>query len=49
MARQVVERAKRAIMSRYGLTEREASMRIHRQSRRSRRPMWEVAEEMLRE
>jgi len=36
-------------MSRYGLTEREAFMGIHRPSRRSRMPMREVAEEMLRE
>jgi len=48
-ARQVMERAKRLLMSRYGLTEKEAFMRIHRQSRHSRRPMQEVAEEMLRE
>ena len=48
-ARQVVERAKRLLMSRYGLTEREAFMGIHRPSRRSRMPMREVAEEILRE
>jgi len=48
-ARRVVERAKRLLMSRYGLTEREAFMRIHRRSRDSRRPMREVAEEILRE
>lgn len=47
--RQVVDQAKRLLMSRYGLTEREAFMRIHCQSRDSRRPMREVAEEILRE
>ncbi|HID87904.1 MAG TPA: ANTAR domain-containing protein, partial [Anaerolineae bacterium] len=36
-------------MSCYGLTEREAFMRIHRRSGDSRRPMREVAEEILRE
>ena len=35
------------LMGRYGLTEREAFMRIRRQSRHSRRPMREVAEEIL--
>ena len=48
-ARRVVEQAKRLLMSRYGLTEREAFMRTHRRSRDSRRPMREVAEEILRE
>ncbi len=48
-ARQAVDQAKRALMSRYGLTEREAFMRIHHQSRQSRKPMREVAEEILRE
>jgi len=48
-ARRVVERAKRLLMSRYGLTEQEAFLRIHRQSRDSRKPMREVAEEILRE
>ena len=35
-ARQVVERAKRLLMSRYGLTEKEAFMRIHRPSRQQK-------------
>ena len=35
-ARQVVERAKRLLMSRYGLTEREAFMGIHRPSRQQK-------------
>jgi response regulator NasT len=43
-ARRVVEQAKHVLMSRYGLTERKALMRIHRQGRDSRRPMREVAE-----
>jgi AmiR/NasT family two-component response regulator len=43
----MVDQAKRVLMERYGLTEREAFMRIHRQSRQSRRPMREVAEEIL--
>jgi AmiR/NasT family two-component response regulator len=47
--RQVVDQAKGVLMERYGLTEREAFTRIHRQSRQSRRPMREVAEEILRE
>jgi AmiR/NasT family two-component response regulator len=47
--RQVVDQAKRVLMEHYGLTEGEAFTRIHRQSRQSRRPMREVAEEILRE
>ncbi|MGA9347348.1 MAG: ANTAR domain-containing protein [Anaerolineae bacterium] len=49
VARQVVEQAKRVLMERYGLTEGEAFMRIHRQSRDSRKPMRVVAEGILRE
>jgi AmiR/NasT family two-component response regulator len=48
-ARQVVDQAKRVLMERYGLTEGEAFTKIHRQSRQSRKPMREVAEEVLRE
>jgi len=48
-ARQVVDQAKRVLMSRHGLTEGEAFTKIHRQSRDSRKPMREVAEKILRE
>lgn len=47
-ARKLVERAKGVLMRREGLTEEEAYRRIHSEARRTRRPMREVAEAILR-
>ena len=47
-ARDIVEQAKRMLMEREGLTERQAFMKIHHRSRDRRVPMRTVAEEMLR-
>jgi len=46
-ARKVIEAAKRVLMQR-GMSEAEAFMFIHRRSRFRRRPMKEVAQEILR-
>ncbi len=46
-ARDLVERAKRLLMQQRGLSEREAFQHIQRRSRRSRRPMGEIAQEIL--
>ncbi|MBC7250707.1 MAG: response regulator [Anaerolineae bacterium] len=48
LTRDLVDRAKRLLMEREGLQEREAFLRIQSLSRRQRRSMREVAEEMLR-
>ena len=45
--REAVEQAKRVLMERQNLKEHEAFMLIHRISRDSRRPMREVAQEIL--
>jgi AmiR/NasT family two-component response regulator len=45
--REVVDRAKKILMQRDGLTEREAFLSIQRRSRNSRRTMREVAEAIL--
>jgi len=45
--REVVDRAKKILMQRHGLTEREAFLSIQRRSRNSRRPMREMAEAIL--
>ncbi len=47
-ARKLVERAKGVLMKRLGLTEEEAYHRIQSEARRTRRPMREVAEAILR-
>jgi AmiR/NasT family two-component response regulator len=46
-ARKLVERAKGALMQRLGLSEEEAFLRIQRASRSSRRPMRDVARDVL--
>ncbi len=48
LTRDLVEQAKRLLMERNGLKEREAFLRIQHSSRRQHRPMREVAEEVLR-
>lgn len=47
-ARDVVDRAKRMLMEREGLSERQAFLRIHHRSRERRLPMRTVAEELLK-
>ena len=47
--RELVEEAKRLLMRKQGLREYEAFMLIHRLSRDSRRPMGEIAREILQE
>jgi AmiR/NasT family two-component response regulator len=47
-AREVIERAKRQLMEREHLTEHQAFLKIHRQSRSRRVPMQKVAEEILK-
>jgi response regulator NasT len=47
-ARKLIERAKGVLMQRDGLSEGEAFQRIQRASRDGRRPMKEIAEEILR-
>jgi len=47
LTRDLVDQAKRLLMEREGLKEREAFLRIQHHSRRQRRPMREVAEEVL--
>jgi AmiR/NasT family two-component response regulator len=46
--RDLVDRAKHALMEREHLTERQAYMKLHRQSRTRRVPMQQVAEQVLR-
>jgi GAF domain-containing protein len=46
-ARVVIEQAKGALVAREGLTEREAFERMRRQARRERRPIVEVAAEVM--
>ncbi len=46
--RDLVERAKRVLMERDHLTEQQAYLRLHRQSRARRVPMQKVAEQILR-
>ncbi len=46
--RKIVERAKGILMRIHGIDEAEAFTRIQRQSRTSRRPMHDVAEEIIR-
>jgi len=46
-ARELIDKAKRLLMKKEGLQEHEAFMLIHRQSRNTRRPMREIAEEIL--
>lgn len=48
LARELVDRAKRVLMEREGLTEEEAFLRIQRRSRYRRRSMGDVAREVLR-
>ncbi len=45
--RELVDRAKRLLMEREGLRETEAFLMIHRLSRDSRRPMREIAQEII--
>ena len=47
-ARDVVEKAKRLLMQREGLGERQALLKIHQRSRERRVPMRQVAEDILR-
>lgn len=47
LSREIVERAKRVLMERDGLKEQEAFRRIQAQARQERRPMREVAEQLL--
>lgn len=47
--RQIVERAKHALMDRQGLREEEAFRALQAQARRERRSMREVGEQVLRE
>ncbi len=46
-ARVVIEQAKGVLVAREGLTEREAFERLRRQARRQRRPVAEVAAEVM--
>lgn len=46
--RDVIDRAKRVLMAREGLSEREAFLKIRRQSRANRVPMLKIAEEVLK-
>jgi len=46
-AREIVARAKQALMRRDGLTEREAFLEVQRRARRQRRTMRQVAEGIL--
>jgi response regulator NasT len=46
--RKIVERAKGVLMARDGLSEQEAHQQIHALARRQRRPMRDVADEILR-
>ena len=46
-ARVVIEQAKGALVAREGLTERDAFERLRRQARRERRPVVEVADEVM--
>jgi AmiR/NasT family two-component response regulator len=46
-ARDVVDQAKRLLMQRDGLSERQAFLQIHHRSRERRLPMRQVAEEIL--
>ncbi len=46
-ARDLVERAKRRLVEREGLSERDAFLRIQHRSRRQRRPMAEIARAIL--
>lgn len=46
--RDLVDQAKRVLMTSQGLTEQEAFLRIQHRGREQRRPMREVAEEILR-
>jgi AmiR/NasT family two-component response regulator len=46
-ARVVIEQAKGALVAREGLTERDAFERLRRQARRERRPIVEVAAEVI--
>jgi len=46
-ARKLVERAKAALMQRLGLSDEEAYRRIQEASRTTRRPMKDVAREVL--
>jgi AmiR/NasT family two-component response regulator len=45
--REIVEKAKRLLMEKEGLRETEAFLFIHRLSRDSRRPMKEIAQEII--
>jgi signal transduction protein with GAF and PtsI domain len=45
--RKIVERAKGILQHRHGLTEEEAYLRLRNESRRSRRPMRELAEAII--
>jgi two-component system, response regulator PdtaR len=45
--RDIVEEAKRLLMTRDGLSERQAFLQIHHRSRERRVPMRQVAEEVL--
>ena len=46
--REIVARAKQALIERDGLTEHKAFLEIQHEARRQRRPMRQVAEEILR-
>jgi uroporphyrinogen-III synthase len=47
-ARKLVERAKGILQRRHQITEEEAYLRLRNESRRTRRPMRDVAEEIIR-
>jgi len=46
-ARKLVERAKGILQSKYRLTEEEAYLRLRNESRRSRRPLRDLAEAII--
>ena len=46
-AREIVDRAKQALMARHGLTERQSFLEIQHRARRERRTMRQVAEGIL--
>lgn len=46
-ARKLIERAKGILMQRHGLTEEEAYLRLRSESRRSRRPMRDLADRII--
>jgi AmiR/NasT family two-component response regulator len=47
-ARKLVERAKGILMQRHGMTEEEAYLKLRNDSRRTRRAMRDLAEQIIR-